>query len=300
MAQNPKAAPPPPTEAQLEVALAEAQTNLVLFRERAKLDDEIARVVKKYALDQVALKSREDDLTSFQATEAAALRTLLGANATAADKAVTDAEAELAAVRAKVDSQKAAAEAQTDAVAAAKAEVEQAKKAYEQEKAAAARIQGWLKTAEGYRDEAKAATTANPGLAYYLVGVKLKRELDQTPDPVGPDDFKASLDAKAAAQIEAERKLIKAQAELKKQMAELAGLEKKAAELGKGVDQKIRAAVAAVKPPPAPPPPPAPSPPASPSPAPVPPPPPADPGPESPPAAEPDPGPAPGGGEEPA
>lgn len=258
--------PPPPTEEQLEQALAEAAANLAAYKARAKVQEEIDAVREKYEVDQVALEASEETLRENQADEEARLAGVLGANAAQVAAAAQACRDEVAALESTVESRKAAVKAQEQAAAAAADKAKEAKAAYDRQKDAVKVIQASHKAADAYRLEAMKARKDNPGLAYYLVSVKFKEELDRKPDPVEAAEFEQALKDASEDRIAADREQADAEALLKTRKAALADSEKALAALRKDLDAKIRAEVSKVKPaappqPAPPPPPPAPEPP---------------------------------------
>ena len=270
MAQSPQPAPPPPppppppappTEEQLEKALAEATANLAAFRARAKVQEEIDAIREKYEADQVALEASEETLRENQADEEARLAAVLGANAAQVAAAAQACRDEVAALESSVESQRAAVKAQEQAAAEAADKARNAKAAYDRQKDAVKAIQASHKAADAYRLEAMKARKDNPGLAYYLVSVKFKEELDRKPDPVEADDFEQALKDASEDRIAADRDQVDAEGLLKTKKAALAESEKALAALRKDLETRIRAEVSKVKPaappqpaPPAPPP----------------------------------------------
>lgn len=254
MAQSPQPAPPPPpppappTEEQLEKALAEAAANLAAYRARAKVQEEIDAIREKYEVDQVALEASEETLRENQADEEARLAAVLGANAAQVAVAAKACRDEVAALESTVESQKAAVKAQEQAAAEAADKAKQAKAAYDRQKDAVKVIQASHKAADAYRLEAMKARKDNPGLAYYLVSVKFREELDRKPDPVEADDFEQALKDASEDRIAADRDQADAEALLKSKRAALAESEKALAAVAKNLEAKIRAEVSKVKP----------------------------------------------------
>lgn len=229
-----------------ERQLAKAKKDLADHKDRAKRDEEIGNIVRKYEEVQVNFEASEDALEEHQRDELGKLKALLNAQQiNAVEQAVAGCRDEIAALEESVDTQEGELVADREALDKKKDALASGKRRFDGLKDQAKRLSDKHKAADAIRMQAlDAKSKGNFALSYYLVRFELADALLAPPEPLEADALEKDIRAAADEVLALTPEVSDREAALKAAEAKLAKDRKTLADLQKNILAKIRAEVA--------------------------------------------------------